>query len=554
MSGQNRVLAILLGVLAVLVLAVGGLSAVLLLTGQGDSAGDGTTSGTPKAGGSVDASAASGRLRLASGDPITLDPAQATDAASAEYIVEVFSGLMTIDRDLNVVPDMAESVDVSQDGKVYTFRLRDNVTFHNGRRVTASDVKFSIERASSRELQSAVGLAYLGDIVGAREHFFGTAKDVKGVEVVDERTVRFTLDAPKPYFLAKLTYPTAFVVDKEQVESNPRNWTRKPNGTGPYKVREWRVNERLILDANDRFYMGAPKVKEVLYALAGGSVLTRFENKEIDIAGVSVQDIDRARDPNSDLGKLYKTFPEFSISYIAFNVQTPPFDDVNVRRAFALAIDRKRVAEVTFNNMLTPATGVLPPQLPGFTATDKTYQFNPDAAREALAKSKYGSADKLPPVAITEVGAGAEGRVDTQAFLEQWRTILGVRVEIRQSDPAAFLSDQAAGRLQMFNSGWIMDYPDPEDVLDLKFHGDSQLNDLKYKNPAVDELLDKARVERDPQRRIALYQDAEKQIVEDAVWIPLYFANAHVVINSAVKGWFEPPMVIPRLRFIEVTR
>ncbi|MCC6238382.1 MAG: peptide ABC transporter substrate-binding protein [Dehalococcoidia bacterium] len=551
MGGQNRVLAILLGVLALLVLVVGGLSAGLLLTGRGEQ-GD-TTSGTATSG-TTDTRPASGRLRLASSDPITLDPHIAGDAASAEYIVEIYSGLMTIDPDLNIVPDLAESYDVSPDGKTYTFRLRDNALFHSGRRVSASDVKWSIERASSRGLQSSVGLAYLGDIVGARDNFFGTAKGVSGVEVVDERTVRFTLDAPKPYFLAKLTYPTAFVVDKEQVESNPRNWTRKPNGTGPYKIREWRVNERLVLDANERFYLGAPKVKEVLYELAGGATLTRFENNELDVSGVGLQDIERARDPSSTLGKLYKSFPEFSISYIAFNVTSPPFDDVNVRRAFALAIDRKRISEVTFNNMLSPATGVLPPQLPGFTPSDKTYQFNPDAAKQALAASRYGSADKLPPIVITEVGAGAEGRVDTQAFLEQWRTILGVRVEIRQTDAASFFADQDAGRLQMFNSGWIMDYPDPEDILDLKFHSGSELNDLNYKNAEVDDLLNRARVERDPQRRIQLYQDAEKKIVEDAVWLPLYFSNAHVVVKAEVKGWFEAPMVIPRLRFVEVTR
>ena len=552
MSGQNRVLAILLGVLALLVLVVGGLSATLLLSGRG---GDGaTTAGTPKAGGGVDRSAISGRLRLASGDPITLDPHIAGDAGSAEYVVEIYSGLMTIAPDLSIVPDMAEGFTVSPDGKVYTFRLRDNVTFHSGRRVTAQDVKWSVERASSRALQSPVGLAYLGDIVGAREHFFGTSPDVKGVEVVDDRTIRFTLDQPKPYFLAKLTYPTAFVVDKEQVESNPRNWTRKPNGTGPYKVREWRVNERLILDANERFYLGTPKVREVLYDLAGGNTLTRFENNEVDISGVGVTDIERARDPSSPLGQLYKTFPEFSISYIAFNVNSPPFDDVNVRRALALSIDRKRIAEVTFNNMLASATGVLPPQLPGFTAEDKTFQFNPEEAKRALAASKYGSADRLPPIVITEQGAGAEGRVDTQAFLEQWRTVLGVRVEIKQADQATFLADQDAGRLQMFNSGWIMDYPDAEDVLDLKFHSGSPLNDLNYENTQVDALLNQARIERDPERRIRLYQEAEKLIVQDAVWIPLYFSQAHVVVNKAVKGWFEPPMVIPRLRFIEVTR
>jgi len=557
MGGQNRVLAILLGVLAVLVLAVGGLSAVLLASGSGGddngSSGGGVTTGGGSSAG-VDTSPASGRLRLASGDPITLDPHIAGDALSAEYIVEIFSGLMTIDPDLNIVPDLAASFEVSDDGTQYTFVLRDDAFFHTGRRVTAEDVKYSIERASSREVASPVALAYLGDIVGVRDHFFGLADDVPGVEVIDERTVRFSLDAPKPYFLAKMTYPTSFVVDQQQIEANPRNWTRKPNGTGPYELQEWRLGERIVLRANERYYGGVPKVAEVLYELAGGSALTRFENDELDVAPITVNDIERARDPSSDLAPLYTVSPQFTISYIAFNTNVPPFDDVDVRKAFGLAIDRAKVAEVTFNNMLLPATGILPPALPGFTPKDKTYGFDPDAARAALAASKYGSAADLPPVVITEVGGGAEGRIDTQAFLEQWREVLGVNVEIRQTDFATFLADQDAGRLQMFNAGWIMDYPDPEDILDLKFHSESALNDVSYSNPQVDQLLDQARVDRDPEARIQQYQQAEKLIVEDAAWLPLYFSQSHVVVNPAVHGWFEPPMVIPRLRFVEVVR
>ena len=556
MSGQNRVLAILLGVLALLVLVVGGLSAVLLVSGGDDDAGGGVTTAAPdgSGGGNVDSSAATGRLRLASGDPITLDPHIAGDALSAEYIVEIFSGLMTINRDLDIVPDLAASFEVSDDGTQYTFVLRDDISFHNGGRVTAEDVKWSFERASSRDLSSSVALAYLGDIVGAREHFFGLEDAVSGIEVIDERTVRFTLDAPKPFFLAKLTYPTAFVVDRQQVESNPRNWTRRPNGTGPYKLQEWRLGERIVLEANERSHLGTPQVREVLYELAGGSALTRFENGELDVAPISVNDIERARDPNSDLSALYTVSPQFTISYLAFNTNVPPFDDVNVRRAFGLSIDRAKIAEVTFNNMLVPATGILPPQLPGFTPDDKTFAFDPDAARAALAASSYGSAEGLPPIVITEVGGGAEARIDTQAFLEQWREELGVAVEIRQTDFATFLADQDSGRLQMFNAGWIMDYPDPEDILDLKFHSESALNDVSYANAEVDQLLNAARVERDPELRLQQYQDAERLIVQDAAWLPLYFSQSHVVVNEDVIGWFEPPMVIPRLRYIEVIR
>lgn len=572
MSGQNRLLAILLGVVAVLVLVVGGLSAVLLISddGSGNSGSDSrsgitTGSGNSNGGdddGDGDSSTATGRLRLAGADPVTLDPHISTDASSAEYIVEIYSGLVTISPDLEIQLDLAESVDISEDGSVYTFVLRDDIFFHTGRRVTAEDVVYSIKRAASRELQSTVALAYLGDILGAREYFFGIADDIEGVELVDERTIRFTLDAPKPFFLAKLTYPTAFVVDQQQIESNARNWTRNPNGTGPYELKEWRLGERIVLQANPRYHLGEPPLKEVLYTLSGGSSLTRFENDELDVSFISVNDIDRARDPSSDLNPLYTVWPQFTISYFAFNTEIPPFDDVNVRRALGLSIDRTKISEITFSNMLAPATGILAPGLPGYTEGDKTYPFDPDAAREALAASKYTveegrliDPDGNPvTIVITEVGGGAEARIDTQAFLEQWRTELGLQVEIRQTDFATFLAEQDAKQLQMFNAGWIMDYPDPEDILDLKFHSASELNDMGYENPEVDSLLEAARTELNPDIRLDLYAQAEELIIQDAAWLPLYFSQSHVVVNEAVKGWFEPPMVIPRLRFITVDR
>lgn len=548
MSGQKRILAILLGVLAVVVLIVGGLSAVLLLSGGGGASG--TNAGTQGAGSG--AAVSKGTLRLAGGDPITLDPALVTDSGSAEYVVEIFSGLMTINPKLEIVPDLAESYTVSDDGKVYTFKLRDNALFHDGRRVEAADVKCSIERAAARETVSPTAPVYLNDIVGAVDKMQGRARDVKGVEVVDARTVRFTIDAAKPYFLAKLTYTTAFVVDCKQATASPRNWTRNPNGTGPYKLADWRVGERMVLEANPRYYAGAPKLQQVLYQFSGGSALTRFENNELDVAPISINDIDRVRDTGNPLNKLYSQSIQFSTSYIAFNVKQPPFDDVNVRRALAQSIDRKKVVDVTFNRMLSTATGILPPELPGYTPEDKTFQYDPIAAKASLAASKY--AGKVPLITMTEIGGGAEAGIDTQAFLESWKKDLGIDIQIKQSDTATFFADQQAGRLQMFNAGWIMDYPDPEDVLDLKFHSKSALNDLGYSNPQVDALLEKARTERDPVARIKMYQDVEKLLVTDVAWLPLYYSVSHQVVNSAVKGWFEPRMQIPRLRFVTVER
>ena len=569
MSGQNRVIVLMLGVLAALVIVVGGLSAVLLL-GGGE---EGTTTSAPDESGGIDRGTtggtdtggtdgsdtsdsvdASGRLRLAGSDPVTMDPHLAGDSGSAEFIVEIFSGLVTISPELNIELDLAESFEVSDDGLVYTFTLRDDAFFHQGRRVTADDVRWSMERAASRELASPTALAYLGDILGVRERFYEGAESITGIEVIDDRTIQFTIDEPKPYFLAKLSYPTAFVVDRQQIEANPRGWTRRPNGTGPYRLQEWRLGQRIVLKANSQYHLGSPVTDEVLYELSGGSTLTRFENGELDVAFISVNDIDRARDPESDIGPLYQVFPQFTISYLALNTNVPPFDDVNVRRALGFSIDRTLIAEVTFNNMLAPATGILMPELPGYTPGDKTFAFDPDEARRLLAASKYGSAENLPEIVLTEVGGGAEGRIDTQAFIQQWREELGIEVRIEQTDFATILARQDEGSLQMFNAGWIMDYPDPEDILDLKFHSESALNDVNYSNAGVDAILEEARIEQDAGRRLELYQEAERLIIEDAAWLPLYFSQSHVVINADVEGWFEPPMVIPRLRFVKVNR
>ncbi|MDA0256476.1 MAG: peptide ABC transporter substrate-binding protein [Chloroflexi bacterium] len=554
MSSQNRMLGILLGVLALLVLVVGGLSAVLL-AGGGDDDGDGgggTTAGTTGGDGGGGDASASGRLRLSGTDPITLDPALVTDAGSAQYIAEIYSGLTTITPDLAVTLDLAESLDVTEGGLVYTFTLRPDVTFHNGRRVTAEDIAWSIDRALAPETSSLVALSYLSDIVGARERRLGVADTVEGLRVIDERTIEFRLDAPKPFFLAKLTYPTAWVVDRQQVEANPRNWTRNPNATGPYELKEWRLGERIVLEANDRFYGGTPKLEEVLYELSGGSTLTRFENGELDVASIGVNDLERAQDPTSDIGKLYSNAPQMSISYLAFNTKAPPFDDVNVRRAFAMAIDRQKIVETVFMNAWLPATGIIPPAVPGYTSEDKTFGFNPEGARAALAASRYGSAENLPAIIITEQGGGASAAIDTQAFLEQWHEVLGVDVQVRQTDRATLTADLDAGRLQLFNDGWSMDYPDPESVIDLKFHSQSALNDVRYENPEVDALIEAARVEQDAELRLQLYRDAEKILIDEAAWIPLYFPLSHFVVDPSVEGWFDPPLVMPRLRFISV--
>jgi oligopeptide transport system substrate-binding protein len=498
-------------------------------------------------------SASGPTLRMVGGDPLTLDPALVTDAVSATYIVEIFSGLVTIDRDLKLAPDIAKSWDVSPDGKTYTFHLRDDAVFQQTyRQVTANDFKYSMERAANPDTASTVAEAYLGDIVGAKDMINGTASQISGIEVVDDFTLRITIDEPKPYFLAKMACPTAFVVDKTQVEADQRNWTKKPHGTGPYLVKEWKLGESLTLQANERYYAGAPSVKTVNFILSGGSQLTMYEDDEVDVAGISINDIERALDPNDPLHSEYLSADSMSVSYLGFNTQKPPFDDPKVRQAFGLAIDRDKIVEVVLKDMVPVAHSIMPPGLPGYNSSATAGAYDPEKAKQLLAESRYGGPSGLPKITLSQVGAGATAGNDIQAMVEMWKQNLGVEVEIQQTDQATFWQDLDKRSYQMFAAGWVMDYPDPEDILDILFNSKSHQNSTGYSNPQVDQLLVQARTEQDAAKRMALYQQTEQLILADVPWVPLYYGRDHVVVKPYVKNFMLPPVVMPYLRYVTI--
>jgi oligopeptide transport system substrate-binding protein len=554
---SNKLLLAVGGVAAVLILA---LAAILLLVVAGGGGSDGEPGDEPSASRTEDTGdddgddepAASGELRIRGEDPLFLDPAVIQDAGSAFYVVEIFSGLVRLDKDLQIQPDVADRWEVSPDGKVYTFHIDPDATFHDGRPVLAQDVKDSWERALNPETASVVAENFLGDIVGARDLSRGRADSVSGIEVVDDSTLRVTIDAPKQYFLYKLAYTTAFIVDTRQITANPRRWTQKPNGTGPFKLREWRLGERLVLEAYERHHLGAPKLKTVRVELSGGSALVAYEDGDIDVTGVGLDDLERIQDPSDELHDEYVTVPRQSLDYIGFNVNTPPFDDPKVRQAFAMAVDRQKIAEVILKNAIPVATGILMPGVPGYTENDKTYPYDPERARQLLAESKYGN--DLPEITLAESGAGATVGPTTEAIIQYWSDNLGVEVQIQQAESATFFDDIDEGRYQMFHLGWIMDYPDPEDVLDILFHSKSRQNNTRYTNPEVDAKLEQARVEQDIERRLTIYREVEQTLVQDAAWIPMFFDTTHALVKPYVKNYIFPPLVIEKFREVEVNR
>ena len=490
-------------------------------------------------------------------DPPTLDPHLTTDATSAQVIVEIFGGLVTIDRNLDVVPDLAESWDISADGRVYTFRIRPDAVFHDGKPVTAEDVRWSLERVTDPLTEAPNVDQYLGDIVGVDAKLAGDVLEISGVQVINGRTIEITIDAPKSFFLAKMTYPTAFVLDRENIEANPKNWFRKPNGTGPFKMTEYKVGETLILSRHDAYHLGSAKVAEVEMILSGGTSMLMYENDEIDISGVGLADLDRLLEPSHSLNaELTRAAPSFSVQYIGLNVNEPPLDDVKVRQALNLAIDKREIATIVLGDQVVPAKGILPPGFPGFSESVSGYKFDPIKAKQLLLESKYGNdLDNLPPITITTPGSfGANVSLDMEVVLAMWEKNLGITTEFQQTEFATFLKDLNKRRFQMFDIGWIADYPDPENFLDILFYSDSSNNHTNYNNPEVDALLEKARVETDETLRFSIYNEVEQTILDDAPWIPLWYSGErYLLVKPNVHDYLLTPLIIPKLRHVYLT-
>jgi len=458
----------------------------------------------------------------------------------------VFSGLVSFDPQLNLTPDLAESWDVSDDGMTYTFHLRQNAKFHNGRAVTAQDFVYSLERAASPELASDTALTYLGDIVGIHEYASGNADHVEGIKALDEHILQIRIDAPKPYFLLKLTYPTSFVLDRENVEGDSE-WYRHPNGTGPYRLTEWTSFERIVYEANQDFYLGAPSIPYIVVTLYTGDSQRLYETGDVDITGV--YSIERFTDPTEPLHNELRTGVSLCTSYVTFDSTSPPFDDVNVRKAFSMAFNRQQYIDVVMNGHALPAQGLYPPGLPGFNIGLQGLPYDPEQARELLKSSKYGI--NLPPIVFTNSGVGSYVSSDVAALADMWKKNLGVTITVENLEPNFYYDQIYLGNHgQLFSGGWCADYPDPENFADVLFHTGSNQNNGGYSNPELDSLLEAARIEQDVTKRIAMYQQAEQMLVNDAAALFTVHYLDYELVKPYVKGYVLTPIDIPIERYM----
>ncbi|MDE2765148.1 MAG: peptide ABC transporter substrate-binding protein, partial [Chloroflexota bacterium] len=438
---------------------------------------------------------------------------------------------------------------VDDSATVYTFTLRDGIAFHDGRPITAHDFKYSIERAAEPELHSDTAPLYLGDIVGMHERLEGEASEVSGVEVVDARTLRITIDAPKQYFLAKLTYPVAAAVDRETVEGGSEEWWLDApiNGSGAYKLMLWEEGEAVVLERNDDYHTPADLEYFVSpnTALPGASALGMYHSYAWDAVSVGLGSLDFVRE-TPVLNAEFQEFDQLTTYFVVLDNTLPPFDDLNVRRAFSMALDREALIEEVYGGGVTLARGLLPPGMPGYSAFLRGIRYDPEAARQALARSAY--ADDFPPTTFSALDDGGEAPPSIQFMLAAWEEVLGIEVGVDLINPEVYSYELESVAKHLFTYGWVADYPDPENFLDLLLH--SSAHDARYANPTFDRLVEQARVETDRERRLALYHQAEQLLIDDAGIIPLFHVKDYALVAPYVRGFDVTVVGQPDIRAI----
>ena len=487
---------------------------------------------------------------LTGGQPRTMDPAL-TYGGPDSPLGHIFSGLVSLDTDLRVQPDLAAGWEVSDGGTRYTFYLRPDATFHDGRPVTTADVIFSWERAAARDTGSDTVLTYLGDVVGVREKAAGEAGQIAGLRAVDEHTLEVRIDAPKSYFLAKLAYPVAFVVDRENVSES--DWEHTPNGTGSFTLETWEDDQIIVLARNDGWYRDPPAVSHVVYLLDAGLPLARYENGEIDFVYVGGATLERVRDPNNPLSSDLRTTVSMCTTYLGFNTRLPPLDEPLVRRALNHALDKGRLISGVFQGNALRATGPLPPGMPAFVARPPAYPYDPERARALLAEAGYRP-QEAPTIAFSTAGYGEIGPYVTAA-ITMWEESLGLEIEPQQLDPYRYTEELHAGNVgHIYTFGWCADYPDPQNFLDVLFHSQSPQNLGGYSNARVDALLEEARTEQDAAARLDLYAQIEEMIVADAPAAFVSHAVTAVLVKPYVNGYELTPLGVPQWHHVTLDR
>lgn len=497
-----------------------------------------------------------GVLRMAGPvDLRTLDPAKAKDLGTLFLVRQVFSGLTRLDDDLQPVLALAESVDISDDGLVYTFMLRRNARFQDGSDITADDVVISLTRAldpatAGGNASLLAAPTFLLDIAGATELLSGESSSLSGVAALDELTVQIRLSQPRSTFLMRLATGPASVIDPDDLE-NGDDWWMNPNGSGPFAIENLDLDSGMTLEPNADFYAGKPALDEVRILLGSSAFqpINLYQNGMIDLSPVGYFSLDRALDPSSDLYPDVRQSDLFAVEYLAMRSDVEPLDDPNIRTALILGFPRAMVAEASFDGRVAPALGFVPNGMLGQPVWPVAgWDYDLDAARAAINLSEYGSAENVPPITIY-----ANGPPDRLiSFKQVIERDLGLQIDLVNVEWTEFIATLPRQLYPAYGIYWGADFPDPESLLLPLFGSGQPDNYVGYSNPAFDDLLQRAASEQDVAVRIELYTQANQVLMDDAVVLPFYYDRSYMLVRPWVHGLEVTPLGILSLDQVSV--
>ena len=475
----------------------------------------------------------------------TLDPHLAFDEISGVAIEMLFDSLYAYDSEMHLVPGLAERLpEVSSDGLVLRVPLRHGIRFHHGREVTSADVLWSLERMLDPALNSP-GVPYYTPIVGVAAYREKRAPHVSGLVAKDRYNVEITLTKPDQSFVHKLAMRFTAVMPKEIVAERGASFATRPIGTGPFILDSWERGVRLIARRNPSYFIkGLPHLDRVVFeeAIARETAFLRFRNGEVDV-------VSRVSPPDKALLETAKWRPHMAYSPradvygILMNHELPPFDNVHLRRAVAFAIDRERWAKAR-NGGLRPTGQMLPPAVAGFDPNlpnEQRFDLARAKQERRLAGFENGLKDPVLLWGTDNAAMHAYGEL-----LQSDLAKIGIKVGFKFVSFPVYLAETGKPkRAQMLSAGWVMDYPDASNFLGLVSSASkaeqNSSNRSFYSHPWLDKQLDEALIEPDPQKRLAMYREANDFVSREAPWA--FFANS--IIPQAwqpyVKGYRPHP-------------
>ena len=489
-------------------------------------------------------------------DPETVDPALNTAIDASNVILHAFETLLTFDENNDIVPGQAESFDVSDDGLTYTFHLRDGLKWSDGSDFTAEDFVYSWKRLADPMTAAPYAADMLSMVKGYDEAAAGDI-DALGVSAPDAKTLVVELSSPCVYFDKIITHASMAPVKKDVVDANGDQWALAPEtyiSNGPLKMIEWVPGSHMTFAKNEN-YWNADKVtlNSLKFVLMEDSnaAYSAYQTGEVQM----IKDIPTEEIPSLQDSPDYHLDPRLATSYTIFNTQKAPFDDAKVRMALSLAVDREYVANTLMIGTVAPATNFVGPGISDAEAGSSfeevtrknnggdffnvnNYEADLEKAKELLAEAGYPNGEGFPIIEYMTNDAGYNKPV-AEYLQSAWKD-LGITMDIKIVEWSTFTPTRRAGDFEICRGGWVYDYDDPSNMLNL-LASTSGNNDGKYSNPEVDKLLEEARSTADKAEHYEKLHAAENLIMEDAAVSPLVYSSDFYLQNPKLKGTWHSP-------------